>query len=630
MKPLLAICLLISSINLFGQGWATEQPLLEHLSTVNSFWQTQEFEHDAKYNETVRFSNDSKRIQKHLSLVEEILRKRDMSDLSASQKAKRSALLDSLNEYWQAATFPVNANHIHRQPYFIDKYGTACAVGYLMIKSGHVQLAEEIAIDNNYVFIEELLKEDEVLDWADDHGFEWKELAWIQPAYKINANWQSLGSGVNGPVNGMERVGYTNPGQEDSIMIVGAFDEAGTLSCNKAAIWFDGKYYPAGNGLKGEVNGLYTNYYGNVAAYGQFTKDGKSYDYAQWKNDQWEYDNLGPGADGKIHTMANLGTTNYYAGSHFDSLQGQTVYYLGSKDWYSGNQMILMELDGPVYALARSNLAEVVAAGKFSSVTEKYSFEEETKQANNIIGFNRYHDSVLIQLGSGLDDTVWALENVGNVLYAGGDLYEGKHNPSFGFSRYQNGTWQQLINPVRHSVDTASGAIKDIQYNSAELILAGEFIAANSTYWGKNLAGFDAFSGSLYPKGLFDSTVNAIHIENDQLYVGGQFTKEGSLHLGHVALLKPQVTSTKRDEITNPKVYPNPADDYLKLEAEAFAEKSGMEIKVFDVQGKRFPIQWDQSGSTIRLDLKPLANGLYFYELRDEGQRLANGRFVVK
>jgi hypothetical protein len=80
----------------------------------------------------------------HLKLVETTLRQRDIRHLSASQISHRTALLDKLQQYHQAGVFPINDYLPYKNPIFIDRIGTHCAVGYLMQQSGAEDLAQRI------------------------------------------------------------------------------------------------------------------------------------------------------------------------------------------------------------------------------------------------------------------------------------------------------------------------------------------------------------------------------------------------------------------------------------------------------------------------------------------------------
>ncbi len=83
-------------------------------------------------------------------------------------------------------SFPINTFHEKRTTYFIDIYGTAGAVGQLIIESGYRDFSTRISEEYNYDFIHQLnSKYPDLKVWALDHGFTLDELAWIQPAYQI-------------------------------------------------------------------------------------------------------------------------------------------------------------------------------------------------------------------------------------------------------------------------------------------------------------------------------------------------------------------------------------------------------------------------------------------------------------
>ncbi|MBP6335335.1 MAG: T9SS type A sorting domain-containing protein [Bacteroidia bacterium] len=113
------------------------------------------------------------------------MRSRSTENLSDEQKAKRLECLNFLHEYKLNGVFPKNTFHKEPTPYFIDIFGTACAVGQLIIKSGYESFAKQVSVENNYAYIKELNKLYPGLQtWADVHGFTLSELAWIQPAYQ--------------------------------------------------------------------------------------------------------------------------------------------------------------------------------------------------------------------------------------------------------------------------------------------------------------------------------------------------------------------------------------------------------------------------------------------------------------
>jgi hypothetical protein len=132
----------------------------------------------------VVLDNDVSLIRTHLSLVEHALREVYTGNLTAIQKHNRAFCLDMLHNYWVKGIFPKNLHHPMRTPYFIDAFGTACAVGQLIIETGHRDLAVKIATENNNAFIEDM-QYPEVFSWANENGFTLSELEWIQPTYSI-------------------------------------------------------------------------------------------------------------------------------------------------------------------------------------------------------------------------------------------------------------------------------------------------------------------------------------------------------------------------------------------------------------------------------------------------------------
>jgi hypothetical protein len=155
----------------------------EQLEALNQNWKRMNIDHPL-LKERVLLPDEVSLIRTHLLVVEETLRKKDVSTLSEEQKKNRNASLDVLHTYALNGTFPKNLYHSDRTPYFIDDFGTACAVGQLIISSGHKEFAERVRKENNNAYISELsLEYSEINEWAVAYGFTLDELAWIQPCY---------------------------------------------------------------------------------------------------------------------------------------------------------------------------------------------------------------------------------------------------------------------------------------------------------------------------------------------------------------------------------------------------------------------------------------------------------------
>lgn len=157
-------------------------PIALHMLEVNAEWSTMDRSalDDAH---PVRFTSESERIATHLHHVAERLSASPSKELTSATLLRRQALLDTLQAYADRGRFPLNTSVPGRIPVFIDELGTACAVGQLMISSGHAGLAERISNEMNLAYIHDIALP-EVGTWAATHGFTADELAWIQPTYE--------------------------------------------------------------------------------------------------------------------------------------------------------------------------------------------------------------------------------------------------------------------------------------------------------------------------------------------------------------------------------------------------------------------------------------------------------------
>jgi hypothetical protein len=125
------------------------------------------------------------RIRRHLAAVEALLRARPTTGLTDAQRRNRLARLDDLHAYWTRGEFPKNRDFPDRLiPYFIDAEGVPCAMGHLVIESGHRAFAEEIRATRNNAYIAEIAAVDgRLAAWGEVNGMTLEEAAMVQPGY---------------------------------------------------------------------------------------------------------------------------------------------------------------------------------------------------------------------------------------------------------------------------------------------------------------------------------------------------------------------------------------------------------------------------------------------------------------
>src|SRR5256886_1810502 len=159
------------------------------------------------------------RIRRHLAIVEAELRAKDVSALTPAQRQARARNLAVLHAYWLRGVFPVNSDFPGRRvPYFIDRYGTRCAMAYLIEQSGRGDIVHRIATTENNAYVRDLKDDAQLGGWLRENGLTAAEAARIQPAYRnpladFTGRWE--GTMTFGPHDSLTlRYVLTNNGNE--------------------------------------------------------------------------------------------------------------------------------------------------------------------------------------------------------------------------------------------------------------------------------------------------------------------------------------------------------------------------------------------------------------------------------
>lgn len=340
MRPFLFTLFLLISYPLFARNTTFEK-----LQSVNRYWAQQPDVGRTALPECNEHSRTDL-IKLHLALVEQTLRKRDLSSLSATQRKNRLAALDHLHKYMLAGRFPQNEDYNYPTPIFIDKHDNFCAVGYLVKATGHEAISRMIAAKTNLAYVADM-KYPELFAWAKEYGFTVSELEWIQPTYSppnysaygtvgkgvdstinemfvdtvndilyVGGNftksdtltvnhitsvtenagvytWNRLSSGLDGPVYAITKFG-------SNIFVGGAFAHAGGYTAQNIAYW-DGNLWHSAGCINGTVKDLFV-FHGNLYASGNFAlcSSTSPVNLAKWDGNNW----IGiPGISGTINVM---------------------------------------------------------------------------------------------------------------------------------------------------------------------------------------------------------------------------------------------------------------------------------------------------------------------------------------
>jgi hypothetical protein len=133
---------------------------------------------------TAPAAKEQARLRTHFREVLAELRARDVNHLPGPQKDARSRLLGELARYARVGRFPKNLDFPGaRVPYFIDAFGTRCAMAHLIESTGETALVARVAATMNNALVRELEGDPGLRRWLEQAGLTAAEAARIQPSY---------------------------------------------------------------------------------------------------------------------------------------------------------------------------------------------------------------------------------------------------------------------------------------------------------------------------------------------------------------------------------------------------------------------------------------------------------------
>lgn len=566
--------------------------LADHLREVNAQWKRQD-PHPSDAWQIVSFQADAERIAVHLHMVSERLAQRHAEGLSARQLDARLSLLRRLHTYADGGTFPQNHLLPYRNPVFIDPKGTACAVGWLMIESGHRDLAERISRAMNLAYVLDMPGTPlwpEIASWATVHGFTVDELAWIQPAYAPNYDWLPLGGGTDGTVT------VTRALANGNVLIGGDFTQAGTTTTSKVAIWNGSTFSALGTGLLGTVN-CAVEFNGDLYI-GGAQLNGWS-DLAKWNGSAWSYTTV---FDGKYPWISALHVHNgeLYAAGAMSGFAGTTdfVQKLTGTTW----SPVGSAFNAPVNALASHN-GSLIAGGAFTGIISP-ALPPPVMHVAELEG-NEWG-----QHADGLDANVRALLDVNGTLYAGGDLYANVV-PTFGLARIAQSAsaWEPLL--PNHPTYMTPGAgpiwISCLAAHNDEIYFGGEFnIGQMVGTYGNNLARFYGVPDAVAPMIIVEAPVNGLAVASDQLIAGGAF----EVAYPHAITLDLSTGIGTYDH-ARAVMAPNPATDRITITT-AESDLLNGSITITDPGGRAVAAPVVRGTGSITVDVHELHSGVYW------------------
>ncbi len=580
--------------------------LYEHMNEVNAQWHSQGLVPENASAE-VEFTSEADRIATHLKLVRETLQARSLEGLSASQQAHRMELLEILDVYANAGIFPKNYVLPYRNPVFIDPHGIACAVGQLMIESGHRDLAETIDREMETAYLFDILKSErapEVAAWANEHGFTAEELAWIQPGYPPPYTWASVGGGTDGPVH------VTLELSSGDLLVAGEFTEAGSNPFNNIAIWDGTAYSALGNGLLGTITSV-VEFNGDIYVGGSGFNGGMS-DLARWNGTTWSYYTIFEGKWPLINTL-HVHDGMLYAGGEALGFVGadHEVRRINNDFTYTtvGSRFNGRVLDLETY------FGFLIAGGEFTAL------ENDTDPLIAHIALLEGFEWG--QFLEGTDASVRALLTDGTDLYIGGDLFI-DIAPVFGLAKVTNmgSEIEELLPNLVNYIFPANGPtyISSLVKGPDGLYFGGSFSMGIGMEIGNNLGLFTGID-AVAPMVMVDAPVHALALQNDRLYAGGDFSAM------YPYIISLDLTTSIGGPVDHMQlsVHPNPVADQVTITSSDRIEN----IRIIDNAGREVSAPIVRRNDGLQIDARSLAPGAYTIN-GTVGNKPATAKFIMQ
>lgn len=608
MRTTLLSFLVLLNVYTFALPPTQIAPLSDHLLEVNARWDKVDMS-SAEFSKCYSFTDDRSRIQAHLRMVRKVLLNKPAMNFTDIQLHARKELLADLMVYQQIGNFPKNLYHNTRRPYFIDEFGTACAVGHLIQVSGEKEFATRISQEMNVAYLMDMPYPELDL-WADKHGFSKEELALIQPGYTPQVRWSSMGAGANGEITAL----YGDEVNQ-RLIIAGDFTELDGVACSQIGVYENGVFGPLGTGLVGEIHDiiLFNN---DIYVGGSFANGAN---IAFWDGQNWTYERFGEGIVHALYVYDN----KLLAGGDFQvgTTASDTLSYIAAKE--NGNWVSMGNSFGPVYALALHQ-DELYAGGNFFESSSEAYVKKLSKNGST------FYWSDATQPLEKLDNEVHALVSNGTYLFAGGACYDTTGSTTFCLARLGNSGWERLISPRDFTNPDVS--IKHLLLHEGDLLVSGNFRAEPFVgIYGEGIGKLRDFQSviGLEPLSIVDSTVNTAASVNGKLYIGGAFDGErfGSAALNYLAET-PALTSINPKELLSVGFYPNP----MRTEARASLEISTeiTNIQLFDLAGRELRTNYEIRGDELILQRGQLIPGMYLVKISSDKETLAYSKIRVE
>lgn len=596
MKTLLASFLTFSSLISIAQlGFDQTAALSDHLMEVNEQWRL--VDGHERFTELVAFNSEEERIETHLHHAIAIVR--ENHDCESAPLGITCEMMDQLTEYACDQSFPINNKVDHRQPVFIDDFGTACAVGYLMQENGFAGLAETVRDNMNLAYVKEIPVES-LSGWQNASQLTIDEMALIQPGYSPSTLWVDHGGNIEGDVrcivdwNGTLYIGgdflldgvQTYLAHIENGVAVGVATEA-YFSINDLIV-YEGKLYAAG---------AFTGN-NNLMIY-----DGVDMTYHQ----------VGMSKVPLGYKFAADGDDLYFSVDASGFVAMSAILHYDGSDWAE-----LGFMDLPAYAL-RVFDGDLYIGGEF--ITMEFQDWASPRVA-------KWNGSTWEPLGEGLANTVYDFAEYFGGIVACGNTHDMDDNINFGTAMFDNGLWTydnwDLIFPDP-GTDTLD--FRGFLPNGDDLLIYGDFQVNGWSLIGSDLATYNSTVDIPVLEAQFVGTTGGIKdavMFEDHLWIVGDFSAD-FYPASNVASANLTTAIVDPKQEFSFEAYPNPAQNETRIDAGIPFNS----LSIHDAYGKIISVESFEPVRTRVVDLGGLSSGTYLVEITDLNNQRSVRKVVV-
>lgn len=331
-----------------------------------------------------------------------------------------------------------------------------------------------------------------------------------------------------------------------------------------------------------------------------------------------EWQEIGKGTNGTIHTLAQNQDGEIYVGGDFTLVGELYTNNLGKID-INGNWSVFTEgANGPIHALAVTDDGRLFAGGDFSEIGGI--------SANNIAYFDGTAWNPMKNGTNGPISKI-ILDHTENTLYVGGVFTTaGSYDVNY-IAKWENDTWQGLVDNVTGTKGT-NNEIRSLAIDDDNVLYVGGNFDSAGGIDANRIASWDGKNW----KSLGDGTsgfVQSIVTSGDYIYAGGNFVSAGNKTVNRIARFN---LTTKIWEPLGNGLSGNVNDIIVKdsyIYVTGAFETASDTDNVNEIMNNvaRWSINsgWEALGPGTNVGINTLGNVLYFYN--ESNELIVGGNF---